>query len=1369
MICVPEGVQVGESDEAGAGFLAQFELRPVALEKAQGLRPVGLALGQGARRLEVVVTEVAAKPAATTLRSVWKQRQANRAVPMLLVALYADRAALCGPAGEQPQTYLDLGRGLVECLCAAALREPDRHAALRFLNSALPEIESPLPGLRNQGLLATHELEAGVPKRPDWQRATASAQPALAARGQDLMRALGFEIQPLAGQAHLLLAGRSRRAVAVLLGHGESADLSSDRFSGTSPVSYGLHQAEEAGVPYLIVAAGPLLRLYSTDPDIGTGRRGRTETFVEAHLDLLPSDRAGYLSLLFSAEALTRGGTFEDILNRSADYAAELGGRLRDRVYERVVPPLAAALAAASRLRKPTAEALAQTYEMTLALLFRLLFVAYAEDTDRLPYRVNTLYRARSLKQKARDLLEVTQKQIGFDTSTSHWNEVNAIFSAVDAGKPREWGVPAYNGQLFSNDPDVWPLGAALEKIALSNNVFGPILAELLLDKTLEGGRGPVDFRSLGVREFGTIYEGLLENELAVAEADLALERERIYKPATGKAKVAVRAGQVYLHTASGERKATGSYFTKPFAVAHLLDHALEPALEAHLKRLDEMDDQTAGRRFFEFRVADIAMGSGHFLVAAVDRIEPHFSNYLRKRPLEAVNQELERLRAAAAKAMGLPVEDFEIERTQLLRRQIARRCIYGVDLNPIAVQLARVSVWIHTFVPGLPLSFLDRNLVCGNSLVGIATMEEARQIGGDLALARPGQVGLSAGALNTLLEDCLNKAEQLARQADKDLDEIKQDRRLKQEAEEGAKSAKAVFDILAATYVSPELKAEVSLRALDWEGPEALLGSPIHKRAQEVMKAIRPFHFPIAFPEVFLRHEEPLSPGFDCILGNPPWEEATVEEDRFWNRHFPGLNSLPQREKEAAKRKYRRDRPDLVAAYEREVQQAELLREVLTSGPFPGMGTGDPDHYKAFCWRFWHLLRQGGTMGVVLPRSAWAAKGSQEFREHVFAGGTAQDLTFLLNRGGWVFDDAEPRYTITLTALSRERPTKRAAIGLRGPYASPERYRAGVGPGGKPHRFKVSEVLEWTDTAALPLLPAEESAEVFAQLRKAPRLDLNDGTSWRARPHTELHATNDKKLMDLRSKDCPKAFWPVFKGESFDIWNPDTGSYYAWANPDDLIPHLWDKRIRARKNRGSPFSEFPLDWTGRKETLPCYFPRIAFHDVERATDTRTVKAALVPPEVFITNSAPFLLWPRGDAEDEAFLLGVLCSLPLDWYARRFVELHVNYHVFNPLPVPRPERKDPLWQRTVALAGRLASPDDRFAKWAEAVGVECGPVADDEKQDMIHELDAVVAHLYGLSEAHLRHIFETFHEGWDYEERLQATLEHFTAWGKQLR
>ena len=229
---------------------------------------------------------------------------------------------------------------------------------------------------------------------------------------------------------------------------------------------------------------------------------------------------------------------------------------------------------------------------------------------------------------------------------------------------------------------------------------------------------------------------------------------------------------------------------------------------------------------------------------------------------------------------------------------------------------------------------------------------------------------------------------------------------------------------------------------------------------------------------------------GFDVIIGNPPWQEATVEEHAFWARHFPGLRSLPQRRQESEKARLRKERPDLVAIYESELAEMGRVRKALVGGAYPGMGTGDPDFYKAFCWRFWRLsAAEGGRIGVVLPRSALAAKGSTDFRLTTFDESASVDVTMLLNRGGWVFDEAEHRYTIGLVCIAHGAPAAQS-IRLRGPFASEADFREGVERTAS--TFNREEVLAWNDTASLPLLPDQDSVAVFAQLRKALRLDLN-------------------------------------------------------------------------------------------------------------------------------------------------------------------------------------------------------------------------------------------------------------------------------------
>ena len=870
---------------------------------------------------------------------------------------------------------------------------------------------------------------------------------------------------------------------------------------------------------------------------------------------------------------------------------------------------------------------------------------------------------------------------------------------------------------------------------------------------THEGVPGPVDFRSLGVREFGSIYEGLLESELAKATDNLVIKDAQLCPAKQGESPD-IHAGQIYIHNRSGLRKSSGSYYTKSFAVEHILDGVLDPALNDHIARLDEKNEGDAAESFFDLRVADIAMGSGHFLIAAIDRIEKRMADYLAERSLPNVYAKLGELRSAAKRQLGDLGESTKIEDSQLLRRMIARHCIYGVDLNGLAVQLARLAIWIHTFVPGLPLSVLDHKLLRGNALVGIATLDEIKDKFDSQSLPL---VKIDA---ESLLGSAKKPLRRLANINDSTLEDVALARQASNEVRDAIISTRKLCDLIIAQTTS-ENKTVSDFTFESWHDP-----SISQKRleavrlAREETKGFDVFHFPIAFPEVFLRSR----PGFDVILGNPPWQEVTVEEDAFWTRYFPGLFSLSQREQESRKKELRNERPDLVLEFKQDIEKNDKLRDFLVRSNYPGMDIGDPDLYKAFCWRFYHLTeKQGGRIGVVLPRSALSAKGSKPFREHVFKNTEDIDITILLNNKNWVFPEVHPQYSIGLVGIKHGTPGN-DSISLRGPYSSKASFDSGVNK--SPAKFSGADVISWNEYAQLPLFPTDESIDAFMQLRKFPRLNRNVQNEWRARPHRELDATNDKPLMDLENKYCSDGYYPVYKGASFDLWNPDTGLYYAWAEPENVCRKLQVKRKRGLKMATSPFSEFitrhnDLD---KVSTLPCFQPRVVFRGITNRTNSRTVIAALVPPKVFITNTGPYLLWPRGDEQDQAYLLGILSSIPLDWYARRYVELNLNFFIFNTFPIPRPDRDNQLWQRVIQLSGRLASPDERFSTWAEAVGVACGLIEDEERDSMIHELDAVVAHLYGLSEKQLVHIFETFHVGWDYHSRLEHVLKFFRVW-----
>ena len=477
----------------------------------------------------------------------------------MIVALQADQASasICGPAvlaqSKKIPVYPPIDVEKAERVCRSALAKPDRHAALNFLQETLPEVSDKILGVLNQGLLATHALEQVVVDRRDQWQGAVPPQQALTATAQTATDAKAG-IQDRKANRQSLGADRRRQsaAIAVELNQGENVNSRSERFGNRTPIEAALARADNEALPYVIAATEDAIRLYPAETGIGVGQRGRTETFVQLLPDLLSDEQIGYLWLLFSADALKANGSFSEVLADSRQYATDLGTRLRKRIYEDVIPGLAESIAESRGMSAADREALDFTYQMALTVLFRLLFIAYAEDKGLLPYRTNDEYESYSLNLRAQRLLERERKRTPFDDASLMWNRVADLFTAIDGGD-HGLGIPPYNGGLFESDPNKSLVGAAIKDISLSDKRFGPLLNKLLLDETRDGLPGPVDFRSLSVREFGTIYEGLLQSELSLAQTDLGLGKDGLYVPETRETRIVVRKGEIYLQQRLGQ------------------------------------------------------------------------------------------------------------------------------------------------------------------------------------------------------------------------------------------------------------------------------------------------------------------------------------------------------------------------------------------------------------------------------------------------------------------------------------------------------------------------------------------------------------------------------------------------------------------------------------------------------------------------------------------------------------------------------------------------------------------------------------------------------------------------------------------------
>ena len=906
---------VGKS--IGVGLTAHRHLESLPdLKLPAGLDLGDLYIGEGGQ--EVLTLKSSSAPTVTDGRLAHKHRDGSRNV-VLVVAIEGPKGVwLVGPNREAAMAG-PLPVDQATRILQAGLDEPSALAARQRFNQLLAAVEAneDLAGVTNAGLFATHYLATSARERPDWADRTASAAPLLLLRNAELIEGLGYQSSGLGSGALLLKTMDGPvHAVAVLMTDREGFDAASAKF-GSSPVQYGLAKAHQERVPWLIVLRGAQIRLYPVRPDAGVGRRSQAETYLELDLSVIDNRSSGFLSLIFAAGSLDTQGSVEELLAGSVRYATALGERLRDRVYEHVVPSLAVAVA--NELdRLGHGEDLGYAYKVTLKILFRLLFQAYAEDQGLLPYNRNDRYTRNSLTIQANDFVERPDRTLDVE-SHAIWDDLLQVWGVIDTGNS-DWDVPAYNGGLFGTDKTFNADGWLIAEMRLNDAAVGSALKYLLTDETTDGGLGAVDFRSLSVREFGTIYEGLLESSLSRAETDLTVDKKNSYVPTDEPDLAVVHAGEVYHHNASGERKSTGSYFTKPFAVEHLLERALDPTLDEHLAKvkalLDDDKQSSAAEMFFDFRVADLAMGSGHFLIAAIDRMEVQMAAFLTVNSIPAIDLELDRLETAARNALGVNADDYDIEPSALLRRQIARRCIYGIDINEIAVELARVAVWIHTFVPGLPMSSLDHTLVCANSLTGIGTIDEA------VDALEPERIPGELSMLTIQIEQALEEAKKLL------IDAANSSEATKAEVKEAAEAARAAARAAASTRLLFDAAVAVRIGRLTSTtgGAKEIEDLASKERIQDLINELKPAHMPFLFPEVFLREQG----GFDVLIGNPPWEKLHVEEHGWWALRFPGLRGLAAKARETRIKELKEENPGLVIEFEEEVKNNKKIMKII-------------------------------------------------------------------------------------------------------------------------------------------------------------------------------------------------------------------------------------------------------------------------------------------------------------------------------------------------------------------------------------------------------------------------------------------------------
>jgi len=571
------------------------------------------------------------------------------------------------------------------------------------------------------------------------------------------------------------------------------------------------------------------------------------DTFFEIDVEeLLKADDPAslkYFLLFFHAESFQPGGFLDRVLTQSVEYAQRVGAELKENVYEALRCFCRGFLGGNAEL---SPEDLSTIHQNALIVLYRILFLLYAEserERELLPLS-NTDYQERiGLCALKRD---VADQRNWLAETHSLWSRLSDLFRLINQGS-ESLGIYAYNGGLF--DPQLHPL---LERWQIGDRYLAEAV-ELLACTDVEGRRGFLDYSALDVRELGSIYEGLLEHKLILKNGILEWEKDR------------------------SQRKKTGSYYTPEYIVQYIVEQTIGPLIDeiqSGLKTdLDELSEKIrrargenrrlleqqrdglfkkARERVLDLKILDPAMGSGHFLVSACDYVARRIAE------LEA----------------ELAGEETE-EAVQALKRTVAERCLYGVDLNPLATELAKLSLWLHTVAKGKPLSFLDHHLRIGNSLIGARVKDLERPPSG-----KAHEIGLWESKLVQDLAKAIGYLDFIKASASTSRSDIEE----KKQRWELVNAWIGKYKLAADAWLSGHFGNTVTdedfqqvLQAAASSHMDEVPDSPAMARSEKIASEKRFFHWELEFPDIFFdRFGRPLeNPGFDAVIGNPPYLDS--------------------------------------------------------------------------------------------------------------------------------------------------------------------------------------------------------------------------------------------------------------------------------------------------------------------------------------------------------------------------------------------------------------------------------------------------------------------------------------------------------------
>ncbi len=1104
--------------------------------------------------------------------------------------------------------------------------------------------------------------------------------------------------------------------------------------------------------------------------------------------------------LIFRQDAFQRGDpiplTFhERALEHGKFYEKRVADDLSNKVFERVFPELVRTIAVAA----PQAE-LRDVQQSALILLYRLLFILYAEDRDLLPTK-DPRYNEYGLRNRVRlDIKERKDKgEVFSEQAARYWAAVDDLCMAIDGGDV-SIGLPPYDGGLFDRERNL-----LLTRIRIHDATMADVIDALSFENTSDG-RKYINYRNLSVRHLGSIYERLLEYEVKRPNDDIVIV-PNIYA-----------------------RKLSGSYYTPDDLVELILTETLTPLIESRKQRFKRkveefeqsnyQDDHKLGQiklldpatNLLDLKICDPAMGSGHFLVSLIDfladqildtmaeveRWVPKEWGYYNSPLVERIETIRNRI-LSNAELSNWKIDSKQLDDRHIICRMVLKRCVYGVDKNPMAVELAKVALWLHTFTTGAPLTFLDHHLRCGDSLFGLWVKEgisAAENFGSPLLLHKPMRQAVRAAA----------KMQLVAGLSDAEIAEAHRSAEVFDEVKEMTEPLDAILKLIFATSWLPLSTKEKKLIKVFFDGQfgnalEIALNriepsfnhkqeghfDTVLREANAVIAEERFLNWQVTFPEIWSDWDaDGLTGGFDAIIGNPPWDRMKLQQiEWFAERHSEIALASPASERRSMIDALKKSDDPLANDYTKvSFRAATAARLARTGDNFPLLSSGDINLYSLFVERALTLTAPDGMVGLLVPSGIASDKHAAKFFKSISTSGRLKALYDFENgrkgeAGGPFFPDVDRRFKFCTFVASSSPSNKPAKCAF---------FLNDVSDLSKKDAQFLLSSADFTqvnpNTGTAPIFRSRRDAELTKAIYSTSpilidRSSKEERNIWSLRYRKTLHMTTDSHLFrtryDLEEKELAfpigsnlfeskSELWvPIYEGkmvQAYDhraasiINNPKNRHRPAqkvsttteqYQNPDWLPhPQFW-------VNKGGIRNEQKVSWC------------IGYKAITAPTNMRTMIASILPFDCAGNSIA--LVQPIEGSDllmsSATLFLGMLNSTPFDYVIRQKVQgQNINQYIVEQVPVIPSERFDEVTfgSKTardivhdavleLTYTSHDMAPFARAMGFVDQEGKTKSPFLwnDDKRIALRSKIDAVFFHLYGVTEREdIRYIYSTF-------------------------